>query len=71
MDVDVNRLRTSPHMVGDTVTLQAEEEEETAIEKLGEASREYVVTKCVHVLTHAAEHSPRLSVYVSVTDPNS
>lgn len=43
MDVDLNRMQTSTHMVGDTVTLQAEEEEEEAIEKLGKDPKEYVI----------------------------
>ncbi|PLS82674.1 MAG: hypothetical protein CYG60_23935 [Actinobacteria bacterium] len=68
MDVDLNRFQTSPHKVGDTVALQAEKEEEEAIKKLGEDQKEYVVRKCVHVLTQVAEYNPGLTVYVTVTD---
>jgi hypothetical protein len=70
-DIDLNQFRTSPHMIGDTVTLQAEEEEEEAIEVLGEEPKEYVVSQCVHVLTQTAEHGPGLTVYVGVADPDS
>jgi hypothetical protein len=69
MDVDLNQFRTSPPMIGDTVTLQAEEEE--AIEVLGEEPEEYVVSQCVHVLTQPAEHAPGLTVYVGVADTGS
>ena len=58
-------------MVGDTVTSQAEEEEEEAIEELGKEPKEYVVSKCVHVLTQTAEHGPGLTVYVGVADTGS
>jgi S-adenosylmethionine hydrolase len=72
MDVNPSRMHTnSPHMVCDTVTLQAEEEEEEAIEALGKEPKEYVVSKCMHVLTRTAEHGPGLTVYVSVADPGS
>ena len=70
-DVVLNRLMDSPHRVGDTVTLEPEEEEEEAIERFGRDPKEYVVSKCVHILTQTAEHSPGLTVFVSVADPDS
>jgi len=71
MDVNTNRLETNPHMVGDTVILEPEEGEEEAIKKFGSGPKMYMVSKLVHTLTQTAGHSPRLSVAVSVSDPNS
>ncbi len=70
MDVDLNRFRTSPHMDGDTVTLQTEEEEE-AIEMLGRDPKEYVVRERVHIITQVGDNNPDLTVFVIVTDPDS
>ncbi len=70
-DVDLPQFQTSPHRIGDTVTLQAQEDEEAAIERLGKDPKEYVVNKCVHVLSQVADHPYQLTVYVDVTDPGS
>ncbi len=50
-DVDLNWLMASSHMVGDTVTLAPEEDEEEAIERFGKDPRDYLIRKCVHTLT--------------------
>ena len=72
MDVNPNRAQTSPHMVGDTVTLQAEEEEEKAIKMLGKDPKEYVVRKCMHTYSpQTPEQIPKRTVYVIVADPDS
>ena len=70
-DVDLNRLMDSPHMVGDTVTLAPEEDEEEAIETFGKDPRDYVITKCVHTLTQVTEYPPQLNVYVTLADTDS
>ncbi len=57
-DVDLNRLMARSHMVGDTVTLAPEEDEEEAIERFGKDPRDYVIRKCVHTLTQVTEYSP-------------
>ena len=70
-DDDLDRLMDSPHRVGDTVTLEPEEEEEEAIERFGKDPRDYVIRKCVHTLTQVTDHPHQLNVYVTLADPDS